>query len=117
MFNNKKILLELGSVGNHLFLEARTPIPSFSIVKFDINHLENSVKTKVIIGEQKLNANFNRKVTIYNFDISSDLFGSSLKFLSLFLECISVALSISNLEWDDYDCDHYDYYEYILQLP
>ena len=80
LFNNKKILLELGSVGNHLFLEARTPIPSFSIVKFDINHLENSVKTKVIIGEQKLNANFNRKVTIYNFDISSDLFGSSLKF-------------------------------------
>ena len=51
LFNNKKILLELGSVGNHLFLEARTPIPSFSIVKFDINHLENSVKTKVIIGE------------------------------------------------------------------
>ena len=80
MFNNKKLLLELGSVGNHLFLEARTPIPSFSVLKFDINHLENSVKTKVIIGEQKLDANFNRKVTIYNFDISSDLFGSSLKF-------------------------------------
>ena len=80
MFNNKKLLIELGSVGNHLFLEARTPIPSFSVLKFDINHLENSVKTKVIIGEQKLDANFNRKVKIYNFDISSDLFGSSLKF-------------------------------------
>ena len=80
MFNNKKILLELGSVGNHLFLEARTPIPSFNVIKFDINHLENSVKTKVIIGDQKLDANFNRKVAIYNFDISSDLFGSSLKF-------------------------------------
>ena len=56
------------------------------IVKFDINHLENSVKTKVIIGEQKLHANFNRKVTIYNFDISSDLFGSLLKFHGKFVK-------------------------------
>ena len=61
MFNNKTILVQLGSVGNHLYLEAYTPITNYETIKFDINHLENSVKTRALLGKSKLDANFNRK--------------------------------------------------------
>ena len=80
LFNNKTIFVQLGSFGNHLYLEAKTPITGFQIIKFDINHLKNSVKTKTLLGNYKLDANFNKKNTIYNFDISSNLFNKIIKF-------------------------------------
>ena len=96
MFNNKTILVQLGSVGNHLYLEAYTPITNYETIKFDINHLENSVKTRALLGRSKLDANFNRKGTIYNFDISSDIVEKIIKFYGK-IDIASKALQTSVL--------------------
>ena len=80
MLNNERIEVELGSVGNHLYLEAHTPISGFTTVKFDVNHLNNSVKAKAIWDSLSLEANFIKIDTIYSFGIASNLEKHSFKF-------------------------------------
>ena len=81
MFSDKILQIELGSVGNHLYLEAKTPIEDYEMIKFDINHLSNMVKTRLFLGKSQLRANFNKRRTIYNFDISSDIMEREIKFI------------------------------------
>ena len=81
ILNNDRLQVELGSVGNHLYLEADTPIIGFRTVKFDVNHLNHSVKAKAIFDTLTLEANFIRKDTIYNFAITSNLEQHNFKFV------------------------------------
>eukprot|EP00092_Neocalanus_flemingeri_P021561 GFUD01023385.1.p1 GENE.GFUD01023385.1~~GFUD01023385.1.p1 ORF type:complete len:4113 (+),score=926.88 GFUD01023385.1:759-12341(+) len=79
-FNEHVIDVQLGSNGDNLYLEVETPITSFEKLKVSINHQGGNMKSTVSFGANKLEANFIRKSTVYNFDISTNIDGKKYRF-------------------------------------
>ena len=78
-FNQEVITVQLGSSGDHVFLEVDTPIPSHERLKVDINHHRGNVKALVLYGRHRVDASFVKKNTIYHFDTTSKLSNSTYK--------------------------------------
>ena len=79
-FNQEVITVQLGSSGDHVFLEVDTPIPSHERLKVDINHHSGNVKALVLYGRHRVDASFVKKNTIYHFDTTSRLSNSTYRF-------------------------------------
>ena len=79
-FNQEVITVQLGSSGDHVFLEVDTPIPHHERLKVDINHHSGNVKALVLYGGHRVDASFVKKNTIYHFETTSKLSNSTYRF-------------------------------------
>jgi hypothetical protein len=68
-FNNNTFNINAGHRNGHIYFECSSPIKNFEVIKMNFNHQNGNLKVTSVVGPNLVEANFIRKITIYNFDV------------------------------------------------